>query len=399
MLNQHGSYRGLLYRCSLWVMALGISLVITGAGTCCGASSGQSAPSALAEPSLERMLGAMLMLGFRGTQLAQDDPFLQEIRAGRVGHVILFDRDQTNRGIRNIESPEQVRRLTTDVRAAAPGPMLIAVDQEGGQVRRLKPEQGFMDLPSAQRMGQESVHASRVQGQELGRELAGLGINLNLAPVADVNVDPFSPSIGQLGRSFSTDPQQVARHVIAFGQGLAESGVIPTLKHFPGHGSARADSHLGIADISLSWDGGSELLPYAEAFAANWPGMVMLGHLYHARLDPQHPATLSRMVVSGLLRQGLGWQGVIISDDLQMKAISEHYGLEEAILLAVEAGVDILLFGNNLEWDADLPRKVYATLRGLVDSGRISPARIRQSWERIDLLLGSYPQWHSHARP
>lgn len=352
-----------------------------------------------AEPGLERMLGAMLMLGFRGTELAQDDPFLQALRAGKIGHVILFDRDLTSKSIRNIQSPEQVRRLTGSLRAAAPGPLLIAVDQEGGQVRRLKPEQGFMDVPSAQRMGQENVHATRKLAEALGRELASLGINANLAPVADVNVDPRSPAIGQLGRSFNTNPQQVARHVISFGKGLAENGVIPTLKHFPGHGSARADSHLGLADISRSWDGGSELLPYAEAFAAHWPGMVMPGHLYHAGLDAQHPATLSRMVVTGLLRQGLGWQGVVISDDLQMKAISEHYGLEEAVALAVEAGVDILLFGNNLEWDANLPQKAHAALHRLVDSGRISAARIRQSWERISALLRGFPPGEAQKTP
>ncbi|MDO5483821.1 MAG: glycoside hydrolase family 3 N-terminal domain-containing protein, partial [Desulfovibrionaceae bacterium] len=341
--------------------------------------SGQAA----SPPSLERMVGAMLMLGFRGMELTPDDPFLAEVRSGRVGHVILFDRDMQTGGERNIRSPEQVRRLTATLREAAPGPIFIAVDQEGGQVRRLKPEKGFMDLPSAQRMGQENLTSTTNIAAELGRELAGLGINVDMAPVADVNVNPFSPAIGQLGRSFNTDPRQVARHVLAFGRELARAGVAPVLKHFPGHGSAKADSHLGLTDISRTWDGGNELLPYAEAFAAGWSGMVMTGHLFHAGLDAQHPATLSKMVVTGLLRQGLGWQGVVISDDMQMQAISDSYGLEESIYLAVEAGVDILLFGNNLTWDADLPRKAHATLLRLVESGRISPERIRRSWERI----------------
>lgn len=332
------------------------------------------------------MLGSMLMLGFRGTELAPDDPFLDAVRAGRVGHVLLFDRDLSGGGERNIRSPHQLRRLTAALRAAAPGPMFIAVDQEGGYVRRLKPQQGFMDLPSARRMGLESPAATRALAARLGAELAGLGISVNLAPVADVDSNPENPAIGKLERSFSPNPELAARHALAFGQGMAQAGVIPVLKHFPGQGGAQRDSHLGLTDISHCWQGDSDLLPYAEAFAQGWPGMVMVGHLYHAGLDDEHPATLSKMVVAGLLRRGLGWRGVVISDDMQMKAVTEQYSLEQAILLAVEAGVDILVFGNNLQWDPDLPEKAHATLRRLVDNGKISPKRIRASWERICAL-------------
>lgn len=338
------------------------------------------------EPALERMLGAMLMCGFRGAELTPGDAFLDAVARGRIGGVILFDRDVPTGGERNIRSPEQVRRLTGVLRSAAPGPLFIAVDQEGGQVRRLKPQRGFLDLPSAQRLGQGSVSATRETADALGRELAGLGINVDLAPVADVDVNPLNPAIGRLGRAFSTDPLQVAAHALAFGQGLAAAGVTPVLKHFPGQGCAREDSHHALPDISQCWDGSVDLLPYAEIFRAGWPGMVMMGHLFHAGLDPHYPATLSRTAVTGLLRQGLGWQGVIISDDMQMKAISGRYGLKEAILLAVRAGVDILLFGNNLEWMPDLPDQAFAALRALVDEGRLSPERIRQSWLRISAL-------------
>ncbi len=336
------------------------------------------------------MLGSMLMLGFRGTELAPDDPFLAAVRAGKVGHVLLFDRDLPSGGERNIRSPDQLRRLTAALRAAAPGPMFIAVDQEGGRVRRLKPQQGFMDLPSARSMGRGRPAATRALAARLGAELAGLGISVDLAPVADVDSNPDNPAIGKLGRSFSPDPGLTAQHALAFGQGLAQAGIIPALKHFPGQGGAQRDSHLGLTDISRCWDGGGDLLPYAEAFSQGWPGMVMVGHLFHAGLDSEHPATLSKMVVTGLLRQGLGWRGVVISDDMQMKAITGHYGLEQAMLLAVQAGVDILVFGNNLQWDPDLPEKAHATLRRLVDSGRISPERIRASWERIRALHAAY---------
>ena len=357
-----------------------------------GAAFAQGASAAPAEPPLERMLGAMLMCGFRGAELSPDDPFLAAVKTGRVGNVILFDRDVTTGGERNIRSPEQVRRLTETLRAAAPGPMFIAVDQEGGQVRRLKPQKGFFDLPAAQRLGQGSIPETRETAERLGGELAGLGINVDMAPVADVDSNPHNPVIGRLGRAFSSDPAIVATHALAFGQGLAARGVAPVLKHFPGQGCAREDSHLGLTDITQCWDGATDLFPYAEIFRAGWPGMVMPGHLFHARLDPQLPATLSPMVVTGLLRQGLGWQGVVISDDMQMKAISGRYGLRESILLAVRAGVDILLYGNNMEWEEGLPEKVFETLRGLVEDGSIPLERVRKSWERISALHARYAQ-------
>ena len=342
-----------------------------------------------AVPSLDIMIGSMLMLGFRGADLPPGDAFLAQVRAGHVGHVILFDRDVTTGGERNITSPQQLRQLTATLRAASPGPLLIAVDQEGGRVRRLKPQKGFADLPSAQSMGTGQPDKTRALARQLGKELAGLGISVDLAPVADVNSNPANPAIGALERSFSPNPTLVAAHAIAFGQGLAQQGVIPALKHFPGQGGAQKDSHLGLTDITRSWNAKADLAPYAQAFAQGWPGMVMLGHLFHTGLDAKYPATLSRAVVADLLRGRMGWQGVIISDDMQMKAITDHYGMEQAVLLAVNAGVDILLFGNNLYWDENLPQKAFATLKGLVQSGRISQQRVMESWLRISNLYAT----------
>ena len=377
--------------CPLFFAVLLLLLANFSCGTAL-ADNNREAASKSTEPSLERMIGSMLMCGFREAELEPDSPFYIAVASGRIGNVILFDRDLSTGGERNIRSPEQLRRLTTTLRAAAKGPLFIAVDQEGGQVRRLKPQKGFLDLPSAQRLGQGSIAETLDIAQQLGQELASLGINVDMAPVADVDSNPMNPVIGRLGRSFGSDPATVARYALAFGDGLAENGVIPVLKHFPGQGCAKDDSHLGLTDISQCWDAATDLFPYAEIFRAGWPGMVMLGHLFHARLDPELPATLSPMVVTGLLRQGLGWQGVVISDDLQMKAISDHYDLRESIFLAVSAGVDILLFGNNLKWDAKLPGKVFETLQALVKEGRISEERIRKSWKRISALHALYAQ-------
>lgn len=363
----------------------GAAAVFAASGPAAGTgATGQN--SARNTPSLDMMIGSMLMLGFRGAELPPGDAFLAQVRTGHVGHVILFDRDVTTGGERNIASPRQLRQLTATLRAAAPGPLLIAVDQEGGRVRRLKTQKGFADLPSAQSMGAGQPEKTRAMASQLGKELAALGISVDLAPVADVNSNPANPAIGALERSFSPNPALVAAHALAFGQGLVQQGVIPALKHFPGQGGAQKDSHLGLTDITRSWNAKADLAPYTQAFAQGWPGMVMLGHLFHTGLDANYPATLSRAIVADLLRGRMGWQGVIISDDMQMKAITDHYGLEQAVLLAVNAGVDILLFGNNLYWDENLPSKAFATLKGLVESGQISQQRIMESWLRISTL-------------
>lgn len=338
------------------------------------------------EPDLDHMLGSMLMLGFRGTELNDNDTFLTMVREGKIGNVILFDRDVTDNTTRNIISPEQVASLTASIRKAAPGPIFIGVDQEGGQVRRLKPQKGFFDLPSAQAMGQANPQATYDLAEKAGAEMARLGINLDLAPVVDVDTNPFNPAIGRLGRAFSSDAQNVAAHALAFGMGLSKNGVAPVLKHFPGQGCAQDDSHMDLTDITMCWNPEIDLLPYAEIFSRGWAGAVMTGHLFQRDLDAELQATFSKKIITGLLREGLGWNGVIISDDLQMKGAEEGRTLKETMWLAIDAGIDILLLGNNLQWDPDLPQKAWQALRELAEEGRLSPERIAQSWQRISSL-------------
>ncbi|MDR3045918.1 MAG: glycosyl hydrolase family 3 [Desulfovibrio sp.] len=325
---------------------------------------------------------------------------LDDVRAGRVGGVILFDRDVTTGSPeRNIISPKQVRALSAALQAAAGAspaglPLFVAVDQEGGRVQRLKPERGFTQYPPARQLGQGTTDETRLRAVAMGRELADVGVNLNFAPVVDVDVNPDSPAIGRLGRAYGRDPRTVAAHAAAFINGMAQAGVVSCLKHFPGHGSARADSHLGVTDVSATrrpeelWPYRALLRPAGNAWADGWGGMVMVGHLYDNRLDAAHPATLSRATIDGLLRRDMGWRGVVITDDLQMGAITDRYPLEEVVFRAVDAGADILLFGNNLRWQPDLTARVHATLTGLVQSGRISEDRIRQSYQRIARLKG-----------
>lgn len=353
----------------------------------------QAADSATQEPApqvtgqiSDQMLGSMLMLGFRGTKLADDDPFLKMVAQGKIGNIILFDKDVTDGSQRNISSPEQLRALTQTLKNAAPEPIFIAIDQEGGQVRRLKPQKGFLDLPSAQSLGQGSTNSTFEMADKLGKELRTHGINLDLAPVVDVDSNPYNPAIGRLGRSFGTDAQNVANHALAFGRGLAKNGVAPCLKHFPGQGCAAEDSHLGLTDITQCWNPEVDLAPYAAIFAEGWPGMVMTGHLFHSGLDNANAATVSKKIVTGLLREGMGWNGVVISDDLQMKAISQEKNIKDVMAQAIEAGVDILMFGNNLEWDEELPNKAFHALRELADEGILKPERVEESCKRISAL-------------
>lgn len=337
--------------------------------------------------SLEEMAGQMIMTGFRGTgeePLSEDlTELLVDIRAGRVGGVILFDRDAVTRTAgRNIVSFEQTRRLTARLQAAAPVPLFIAVDQEGGRVRRFREEHGAPATPSHQELGQGRPQATRAEARRLGGVLRSAGVNLNFAPSLDVNISPKSPAIGALGRSFSADPLAVAAHGGAFAKGLAEAGMLYCYKHFPGHGSATHDTHDGLADVSSTWRK-TELAPYRILIGRQPPAMIMMGHVVLRQKTGDLPASLSHGAVSGMLRRDLGWKGVVVTDDLQMRAIEGRYSTREAVRLAVLAGVDILLFGNNLTHDPKEGRKIHTILVDLVRAGEIPSKRIEESYKRI----------------
>jgi len=346
-------------------------------------------------PELKRLAGQMLLVGFRGAEpldgTGQPLPILRQVAELNLGGVILFDRDAAlDIPDRNVKSPEQVRRLTDALnvaaRAASLPPLFIAVDQEGGRVQRLKSAYGFPDSPAAAALCPDGDSRPAYDaGEATGRMLREAGFSLDFAPVCDVNVNPENPVIGKIGRSFSADPKQVAACAGAFAQGLQGQGVLTVAKHFPGHGSSTADSHLGFTDVTATWTE-AELLPFAELIRTRRADMVMTAHVFNARLDPKHPGTLSRPVITGLLRGTLGFAGVVVTDDLQMRAVTSRYGLKEALGLAVNAGADILLIGNNLEYDVDIAPKALDLLMELVAEGVVGPERIRESAGRIQAL-------------
>lgn len=342
--------------------------------------------AAQASDDLDAMLGQMLLIGFRGQTVTLGSPIVKDIRAGRVGGVVLFDYDSwyRTRG-RNIGSPTQLKKLVADLQALSSTPLFIAIDQEGGAVTRLRKDVGFKEFPSAEKLGKGKPEATRAAAAENGRLLASLGINVNFAPVVDVNDNPKNPAIGAVGRSFSASPAEVTGHAGAFLSGLQGAGIIGCLKHFPGQGSAGADSHYGVTDISKTWRRNS-LEPYQDLLRDFQVPMIMVGHLFNSQLDPQYPATLSHATLTGLLRQQLGFTGLIVTDDMQMRAITDHYGLEKAVELAVLAGVDVLVFGNSLAYDPLIAQKVHTLLKQMVADGRVSRERIQQSADRIAKL-------------
>ncbi|MBN2398275.1 MAG: glycoside hydrolase family 3 protein [Deltaproteobacteria bacterium] len=335
-------------------------------------------------PTLEEKIGQMVMVGFRGLTVDTHSSIMRDIEAGRVGGVILFDYDVPSASpVRNIKSPGQVKQLVASLQGAASTPLFVAIDQEGGRVCRLKEAYGFPPTVSAQYLGSlEDVEKTRQYADVIAGTLASLGINLNCAPVVDLNTNPDNPVIGKLGRSFSADPVVVARQAIAVIDALHDRGILSAIKHFPGHGSSRADSHKGFVDITDTWSP-EELIPYDRIIKADRCDMIMTAHVFNGNLDPEWIATLSSETIHHILREYMGYEGVIISDDMQMGAIRDNYNIETAIKRAVLAGVDILLFANNSVFEEGIASRAGAILERLVSEGILSADRIDASYRRI----------------
>jgi beta-N-acetylhexosaminidase len=335
--------------------------------------------------SLTIKIGQMLMIGFRGLDAKTEPRIEADIRKRGIGGIVLFDYDVAAASpVRNIESPEQVARLVSELQGMSQIPLFVAIDQEGGRVSRLKPARGFPPSVSAAHLGAlDNADSTKLAAGATAGLLRRLKINMDLAPDVDLNTNPDNPVIGRLERSFSKDPRVVARHARIFIDEFHAAGIVPVLKHFPGHGSSTKDTHKDFTDITATWSR-DELEPYRKLIREGYDDPVMTAHVFNAGLDSLNPATLSKAIVSGLLRRDLGFRGVVISDDMQMKAISGRYGLETAIRLAIEAGVDILLFGNNAsDYDPKIAEKATGIVHKLLKQGVVTPGRIDESYRRI----------------
>lgn len=284
---------------------------------------------------LRRAAAQMLMVGFHEAPSVVPDSVREAVEDG-LGGVILFRR--------NIKSMDQFMSLSRSIHQASPqnepGPFL-AVDQEGGRVVRLRDP--LTPIPPMREVGDRGDPAwTHEVSAMMARELKAVGVNLNFAPVVDVDTNPDNPVIGD--RSFSRDPREVAQHGRAFVAGHLENGVLPCAKHFPGHGDTHVDSHLALPSLphDLARLERVELHPFVELFKADLP-LLMTAHILFQSLDTSHPATLSQSILQDLLRKKLSYRGLVISDCLEMQAVSQRYTIEEMIELGLEAGIDIFL--------------------------------------------------------
>jgi beta-N-acetylhexosaminidase len=345
-------------------------------------------PSPSASPTLAEKIAGLMVVGFRGADVA-DAPWVRDALSRKaLGGVILFDRDQLTGDARNVISPEQVVRLTGQLRAATSDRIpIIAVDQEGGVVTRLSPAHGFPAVASEASVGAGTASAARSWAKALAATLAANGFDLNFAPVVDLNVNPTSPAIGALDRSFSTDPDVVVRMATIEIEAHHAAGVRTTLKHFPGIGSSTTNTDFGVADVTETWSR-TELEPFRRLIASGDADLVMAGHVVNGQLDPDHPASLSIPTLTGLLRGELGWDGIVVTDDLQAAAITTAFGRDEAVLLALEAGNDLLLFANQQVYEPGVVDRVVRAVSDAVSQGRIETARIDEAWTRVQRLFG-----------
>ncbi len=327
-----------------------------------------------AEPTLRQKIGQMVMVGFSGPEIP--DSLITDITSRNLGGIVCL--------AYNLQTPEQIKELTTSLQDHAATPLLIAVDQEGGLVARLDERNGFTRTPSAYHLGTEvnTETSTRETATTMAGWLSESGFNVNLAPVVDVNINSSSPAIGYLERSFSSHPRAVAKHAGWFIDEFHRRDLLCCLKHFPGHGSAREDSHDGFTDITSTWSS-IELYPYRALLNSGFDDIIMTGHLYNATIDSLFPATLSRKTITGMLREEMGYHGVVLSDAMYMRAIRDNYSFETAIELAINAGIDILLYTAHMRGGQSLVGRIQDIVEAKVSEGVIEKSRIDSSYQRI----------------
>jgi beta-N-acetylhexosaminidase len=362
------------------------------------ASCGGSDRPASESLTLDQKVGQMVMMGLDGT--TPDDPgvsqAIAQIRAGQLGGVILYRY--------NVTSPSQVRALNSALAQANPLelPLLIALDQEGGLVQRLRASNGFTDTPSHEVVAatQTPVQA-RSTYNAMASMVAQAGFNFNFGPVVDLRgdwLDPqkkaVSPVIGQLQRSFSDNPARVVLYATQFIQAHREAGVLTSLKHYPGHGLATGDTHLGLVDVTTTAQS-VEQWPFQQLVSAGLADSVMTAHLVNRNVDPDWPVTLSERFIGPQLRVRDGFQGVVVTDDLHMGAIQLEHSPREAVVRAILAGNDLLVFSNNpaaasavpgFKPRYDMGTQVAGLVREAIERGELTPAQIDVAWQRLSRL-------------
>ncbi len=343
--------------------------------------------------TLQEKIGQMIMVGFELNDQAKDT-LMYDISHRNLGGILLFAYNLQNPNDFKEPTDSQLRNLikeqSRNLQAQAQTPLFLATDQEGGLVARLDENNGYQETYTNYQLGTEfnSEDSTRKQAALMAGWMAQAGLNLNLAPVVDVNVNPDSPPIGGLDRSFSSNEYTVFKHASWFIDEFHKQDIATSLKHFPGHGSSTSDSHLGITDITNTWQD-RELDPFRFLIQAGYNDAIMTGHLFNSNWDDTYPASLSEYAIKTILRDSLGFNGVVITDELFMKAISEHYGFDEAIVQVIKSDSDILLFSKNIYQDKSLPAHVISLITQKINDGVIDEATIDASYNRIIALKNS----------
>ncbi|WP_258102955.1 glycoside hydrolase family 3 protein [Marinoscillum sp. MHG1-6] len=343
--------------------------------------------------SLDIMIGQMIMIGIGDFNIPdRTEPIYYALEQGYAGGIILFEKNISNSNPR-----QNLKTIIADAQDKSPIPLFVSVDEEGGRVTRLKTKYGFPKTVTAQYLGRvDNLDSTQYYVRQTASTLKALGFNLNYAPSVDVNINPQNPIIGRIGRSYSSDYLGVVKHAGEVVKIHKEYGVATALKHFPGHGSSKSDTHLGVADVTDTWNI-EEIYPYKMLIDSGNVTMIMTAHIVNGIIDEQKlPGTLSYKVVTELLRNILGYNGVVISDDMQMGAIRKEFGIGKALELSINAGVDIVMFANNVPGSEMVSAgEIHKIIKAKVTNNQISVSRIQESYQRIMNLkrdLGLLPE-------
>lgn len=331
--------------------------------------------------SLDIYIGQMIMIGIGDRQkFDSNDSFLYNLEKGYVGGIILYEKNIDRK------SPKaSLSGMVLGYQQNARIPLFVSIDEEGGRVNRLKPKYGFLETKSAAKLARLSnADSTKKYTLNAVNNMYQIGVNLNYAPDVDLAINPDNPVIAKVERSFGTTAEEVipmAKSVIDVHHLM---GVGTVLKHFPGHGSSKSDTHFGVADVTDYWQF-EELFPYKALLDSGVVDGIMTAHIVNENLDSRKlPATLSDKIITGILRDFLKFDGVVFSDDMQMHAISKQYGFENAVKMAILAGVDVLMFANNVPGFENVTvRDLHGYIRAMVDEGEISAERIKQSYDRV----------------
>ena len=337
---------------------------------------------------LRKKIAQMLILGFRGMELKSSNPIYDLITKENIGGVILFDYDfPSKKPERNIRNPEQLRKLCSELQKVGGNRLFISINQEGGKINPLKEDYGFPPTASQEFLGDNNkLKLTSQWAARSASTLKSLGFNLNFVPCVDLKINPDCEIIGKMERSFSSDPKIVIVNARVVLEEYKKQGIITSIKHFPGYGSSTSETHNGILDITKTYSE-NELIPFKELISEDLVDIVMTANVFNSNFDENYPATMSYNILTNKLRLQMGFNGIIVSDDISNGEILKQYDLKTCLEKSINAGVDMFIISNNGEkYDENIGYKAIDAIFQLVKDGKVSENKIVESWARIQKL-------------